>query len=396
MLDEIIDFDINIKDDGEELSFDEEEGEAYEDDGFKSNKHLQKTSLQYRSGEDMEFPDEVDTPIEVPARERFHKYRGLVSMKNGSWDPLENLPKEYSNVYSFENIKYLHKKAIRKAHEEGLKLSGNYVKVTIRDFSMIDLTFMRSDIPLIMSTLLEHERKLCVMHFKISINFESEVIPKPKEFAEIQYGFRRILTRPIYSSEVTTTGCDKLKIEKYLEKDKFYTASIYSQLSYPNTPVLVFSKNEYSDNIHLAASGTVIESDAKKIVLKRIILTGYPLKIKKKKAVVRYMFFNPNDVNYFKPIQLNTKHGLRGHITESLGTHGYMKCIFNDFIKASDTVCLYLYKRVFPKWFKESWKYKVCYGNKPDYKTYWLSQEKEKINKDKKLNKEEEREMNLD
>ena len=44
----------------------------------------------------MEFQDEVDTPIDIPAKERFKKYRGLDSMKTGSWNPLINLPKEYN------------------------------------------------------------------------------------------------------------------------------------------------------------------------------------------------------------------------------------------------------------------------------------------------------------
>lgn len=67
------------------------------------------------------------------------------------------------------------------------------------------------------------------------------------------------------------------------------------------------------------------------------------------------MFFNPKDVKYFKPVELTSKFGLRGHIKDSLGTHGLMKCQFNDYIKQNDTVCMPLYKRKYPRWHSRAW-----------------------------------------
>ena len=98
----------------------------------------------------------------------------------------------------------------------------------------------------------------------------------------------------------------------------------------------------------LIATGATLGFDTRRVIVKRILLTGYPLKIHKRKSVIRFMFYDPKDITYFQPIELFTKNGLRGHIRESVGTHGNMKCIFSDRIQHSDVVCLPLYKRVYP------------------------------------------------
>ncbi len=100
----------------------------------------------------------------------------------------------------------------------------------------------------------------------------------------------------------------------------------------------------------LVASGTLQSVDPKKCIIKRIVLSGYPISVHKRMAVIRYMFYRAEDIKWFKPVEVWTKNGLTGHVREPRGTKGYMKCNFNDFIKQNDTVCMSLYKRQFPKW----------------------------------------------
>ena len=138
-----------------------------------------------------------------------------------------------------------------------------------------------------------------------------------------------------------------------MRQDRFTAASVYGPTTFQPSPVLVFKEVPGTEGVGkrtvLVATGTLLGVDPDRIVLKKIVLTGYPIRVRKRKAVVKHMFHQPGDVKWFKPAELVTKYGLTGHIKEPVGTHGLMKVIFNKAVKQNDTVCLNLYKRVYPK-----------------------------------------------
>jgi len=101
--------------------------------------------------------------------------------------------------------------------------------------------------------------------------------------------------------------------------------------------------------LQLVAQGTLYSADVNRLVLKRIVLTGYPQRVHKRTAVIKHMFYGPDDVRWFKPAPLFSKHGMDGHIMGPVGEHGLFKVHFGRALQSHDTVCMYLYKRVYPK-----------------------------------------------
>jgi len=193
-------------------------------------------------------------------------------------------------------------------------------------------------------------------------------------------GFRHFPCRPIFSQN--TLNCDKHRYERFLQggAGNFVVASVYGPATFTPAPVLLLREPPSSGSglsassgfpgaaaaaasatssalsspspaLELVASGTLGSADVDRVVLKRVVCTGYPVRVHKRTAIVKHMFYQPADVAWFKPCGLYTKHGLSGHITGSVGTHGLFRVHFGRAIMGHDTVCLPLYKRVFPKYY---------------------------------------------
>jgi pre-rRNA-processing protein TSR1 len=349
-----------------------------EDDGMDADvSEIDETAarrayLQQRAArdEDARFPDEVNTPVDVPAKSRFARYRGLTSLKSSPWHPRENLPTAYARVYHFEHWPTLQRQALRdqaaQEPDDATAPAGAYVQLVLRVPAHFAELYGASgrlggnaelDAPLILSSLNTHENRLAVVHFTFTLTAAAEaaqLVLRGKAPLVLHAGFRRFAAQPIYSED--NRRSTKHKLERFVQPGRQVVATVYAPATYGPCPLLAFLPG--GEAVQAApslaglpvASGALLSVDADRIILKRITLTGAPVRCHKKKAVVRWMFFSPEDVRWFKPVELHTKFGRKGHIREPLGTHGYMKCYFDGTMMQHDTVCMSLYKRAFPKW----------------------------------------------
>ncbi|CAG08922.1 unnamed protein product, partial [Tetraodon nigroviridis] len=323
---------------GADQRYDEHVDEAAEEEGLRRYREARANEM---------FPDEVDTPIDAAARIRFQRYRGLKSFRTSPWDPMENLPQNYSRIFQFQNFERTRRRILAEAaaEEEGAMV-GWYVTLHIIDVPSSVMDSVQAGRPLTLVSLLPHEQKMSVMHVLVRRHPSNTEPIKSKEELVFHCGFRRFRASPIFSQHTTA---DKHKMERFLRPDAPTVVSVYAPITFSPAGVLLFKQR--SDGIQdLVATGSLLSCDPQRVVLKRIVLSGHPFKINRRSAVVRYMFFNRDDILWFKPVELKTKWGRRGHIKEALGTHGHMKCVFDNQLRSQDTVLMNLYKRVYPRW----------------------------------------------
>ena len=305
--------------------------------------------------DDLMFPDEVEINEGEHAQERLARFRSLKSFRKSYWDPKENLPESYASIYHFSSFKATQgdvmadmKDLIEAAnfhwdssaskstddrddlmkdeddnqslHEilEGCVPSGAYVTITLEEVPPSAAARLKPSTLLVAVSLLPHENKVSVLHMGLSqtsqcdpCNVDEGSPPvKSKDILTFRCGWRTWQGRPIFSQN--NLNSDKHKFERFLPTDgAFFAASIFGPVTYTPCPVLVFREphNQFqsADNDstlirkrEMIALGSMIGSDADRIIIKRVVLTGFPTRVHKRHATVKYMFYDPEDVKVRK------------------------------------------------------------------------------------------------
>ncbi|PKX99092.1 small subunit rRNA maturation protein TSR1 [Aspergillus novofumigatus IBT 16806] len=324
-----------------------------------------RASRRKEASEDLEFPDEIELHPNVLARERLARFRGLKNFKTSAWETAEDRPHEpedWRRLLQIVDYKGSKNRTLREALVGGVN-PGIRVDVHLRG---VPSSLRNRRQPLSLFSLLRHEHKHTVVNVNMHLNSSVEEPLKSKEELVVQCGPRRLIVKPIFSAGDNTPN-NVHKFDRFLHPGRSAIATWIGPLTWGAVPILVFKSKQNQDpevldsadadaeapididNLELIGKGTVVAPDQSRVVAKRAILTGHPFKIHKRIVTVRYMFFNAEDINWFKALQLWTRRGRSGYIKESLGTHGYFKATFDGKLNPQDSIGISLYKRVFPR-----------------------------------------------
>ena len=137
--------------------------------------------------------------------------------------------------------------------------------------------------------LLEHEHKLGVCNFSFEAwqDYEKPIINK--EQIIVQYGPRRQIIQPLYN-QANNNPNNVHKLENFVHHNQggggAIIATAITPVLFTNSPTLFFkihpdaddSSNSNGGSVEFVGKGTYLGSDAKRIMVQRVVLTGHPIK----------------------------------------------------------------------------------------------------------------------
>ena len=319
--------------------------------------------------EDARFPDEIELESNVLARERLARYRGLKNARTSVWDTEEDRahePAEWRRLLEIRDYKSARNKVLNETITNTSGITpGTRVQIYLRGVPLsLQDTYDKSR-PLGLFSLLRHEHKHTAVNYSITLSSSVQEPIKSKSELIVQCGPRRLVINPLFSVAGSTPN-DVHKLIRFLHPSQSAVASFVGPLTWGAVPILYFARTPSSSAaissstsnsnttststpLQLIGTGTALAPSTNRITAKRIVLTGHPYKIHKRLVTVRYMFFNAEDVNWFRALRLWTRRGRSGYVKESLGTHGYFKATFDGKLSPMDAVAVTLWKRVWPR-----------------------------------------------
>jgi pre-rRNA-processing protein TSR1 len=184
----------------------------------------------------------------------------------------------------------------------------------------------------VLFNIFEYELRSTILNYE----FTSQENPIPKEIM-VDNGFM------IYNTKCIVT--------RNLNSNVFKRESnIHSGIVSFIGPLTLNTNNAFiiSDGIEEFKAVRLFNGYSKnRVFFDCVRLKGKPVKVCKSYAVIKGMFYNKEQVEYFRNIKLETNKDVQGFIKKPLGTKGAFKAYFAQQVKYGEEVRISLYKSIF-------------------------------------------------
>ncbi|RLU15850.1 hypothetical protein DMN91_011606 [Ooceraea biroi] len=228
---------------------------------------------------------------------------------------------------------------------------GMYVRVEIETVPCELITELDPTYPLIIGGLLHGEENIGYVHVRVKKHRWHGRVLKTRDPLVISIGWRRFQTLPIYSKLEDNL---RNRMLKYTPEHVACMGHFWGPITPQGTGVLAIMDVANRElGFRIAATGSVIEMDKTTQIVKKLKLTGVPMKIYRKTAFIKDMFNSALEVAKFEGARIKTVSGVRGQIKKAVARpEGCFRATFEDKIMLSDIVfCRTWYKINVPRFY---------------------------------------------
>jgi len=325
------DNDNNSNDDDDDDDGNDDEGSVNSDDVERMNQKIDdqlrqqnaKSKAEKKARFDLDYDEEQVGEVENEDEDE-KKY--LEMLKRRAEEQSDRNKKEFGEDGEQARLRY-----------EGFR-QGIYVRVVLSGVPKEFMQNFRPHLPCILGGLLPHESALGYVRARVKRHRWHKRILKSNDPLILSVGWRRFQTMPVY----TMTDIDeRQRFVKYTPEHMHCDCIYYGPLIPPNTGILAFQRSDSkSAGFRISMTGTSLELKSSPSALKKLKLTGTPVKVFKNTAFITGMFNSALEVAKFEGAKIKTVSGIRGQVKKPLrdGEPGKFRATFEDKILLSDIV----------------------------------------------------------